>query len=188
MTAWAINSCAGGGQLVRFTPGVDVGAGRQFVHVWNQVDVVDGKPVMVSYRQELLPNKKGEYVMYLVPGDVQFYVAGTKEQLLKRYPAGRYVKRLKSLAAADSLKAGKALLDAEIARRVVEKPAFAVDPNKCRPIDLRKFVNRRFMDATAGWTRARSSRSKTLRGASPAATACRWTSSATTRTATATAS
>lgn len=156
MTAWAINSCAGGGQLVRFTPGVDVSAGRRFVHVWNQVDVVDGKPVMVSYRQELLPNEKGEYVMYLVPGDVQFYVAGTKEQLVKRYPAGRYVKRLKPLAAADSLKAGKALLDAEIARRVVEKTAFAVDPNKCRPIDLRKFVNRRFIDKVAkdgrdGW-------------------------------------
>ena len=159
MTAWAVNSGAGGGQLVRFKPALGAAAkasSRPILHVWNQVDMVGGKPEMVSYRQEMLPNEKGEYVMYLVPGNVQFYVDGDRSALEKRYPKGKGVKWLKPQTAAEAFKAGKALLDAEIAKRVVEKPAFVVDPNKCHPIDLRKFVNRRFIDKVAkdgrdGW-------------------------------------
>ncbi|MBQ6341259.1 MAG: hypothetical protein IJI36_19145, partial [Kiritimatiellae bacterium] len=146
-------------KLVRFKPALGAAAketARPLLHVWNQVDMVDGKPEMVSYRQEILPNGKGEYVMYLVPGDVQFYVDGDKSALEKRYPKGKGVKWIAPLSAAEAFKAGKARLETEISKRVVEKPAFVVDPNKCHPIDLRKFVNRRFIDKVAkdgrdGW-------------------------------------
>lgn len=159
MCAWAINSNSGGGQLVRFKPLVHGDAPeiqRTFVHVWNQVELVGGKPVMVSCRQELSPNEKGEYWLYLAPADVQFYVEGTKAELAARYPQGQYVSWITPLSAERAYQAGKAMLDEEIARRVVEKPVFAVDPNKCTPIDLRKFVNRRFIDKVAkdgrdGW-------------------------------------
>ncbi|MGN0854545.1 MAG: beta-galactosidase [Kiritimatiellia bacterium] len=159
MMAWALNSNAGGGQLVRFKPLLHCDApegSRALVHVWNRVETVDGKPMMVSYRQKLLPNAQGEYWLYLAQGDVQFYVEGTDAQLAARYPAGKDVVWLEPLGADGAYKAGKALLDAEIAARVVEKPVFTVDPNKCQPIDLRKFVNRRFIDKVAkdgrdGW-------------------------------------
>jgi hypothetical protein len=159
MCAWAINSNAGGGQLVRFKPLVHGDApekARALVHVWNQVDIVDGKPVMVSYRQRLVPNEQDEYWLFLTQGDVQFYVEGTEAELSARYPQGKDVVWLKPLAAAGAYQAGKARLEEEIARRVIEKPVFTVEPNKCTPIDLRKFVNRRFIDKVAkdgrdGW-------------------------------------
>jgi hypothetical protein len=159
MCAWAINSNAGGGQLVRFKPLVHGDApekARALVHVWNQVDIVDGKPVMVSYRQRLVPNEQDEYWRFLTQGDVQFYVEGTEAELSARYPQGKDVVWLKPLAAAGAYQAGKARLEEEIARRVIEKPVFTVEPNKCTPIDLRKFVNRRFIDKVAkdgrdGW-------------------------------------
>lgn len=158
--AWAINSNARAGQLVRFVPlnrpSAQPVSRPTLLHVWNQVDVVEGKPLLVSYRQAVEPNEKGEYVLFLTPGDVQFYVEGAKNELEARYPKAKDVRWLAPLAAADAFAAWKAKLDAEIAARVVEKPAFDVDPNKCHPVDLRKFVNRRFVDKVAkdgrdGW-------------------------------------
>lgn len=159
MCAWAVNSNAGGGQLVRFKPLVHCEApaeSRALIHVWNRVDLTDGKPVMVSYRQKLLPNERGEYWLYLTNGDVQFYVEGAEKELAARYPERKDVVWLQPLAADGAYREGKAKLDEEIAKRVVEKPVFTVDPNKCFPIDLRKFVNRRFIDKVAkdgrdGW-------------------------------------
>ena len=156
MTGWAINSNAGGGHLVRFTPNPKPEDGTLLLHVWNQVDIVNGKPLMVSYRQVIEPNQNGEYVFFLTPGDVQFYVAGTQKQLEARYPKAADVCWLAPLSADAAFKVGQEKLSAEIAQRVIEKPAFVVDPNKCHPVDIRKFVNRRFIDKVAkdgrdGW-------------------------------------
>ena len=108
----------------------------------------DGGPAAIlAYRQILEPDADGSYV--LPAGDRSILVRGPEAALRKRY-GGPRAKWLPPLAAAEALAAGKALVEEEKAKRQAAKPAFAVDPDKVHPLDLRPFANRRFVDKVAG--------------------------------------
>ena len=144
MRAWSICARTMGDRLIRFRPAGE--RPEKLIRVWNEVT---GPGRMVAMRQELQPDGEGYYALYLTAGRTDFYVAGTAEQLAARYPKtkGRW---LEPLAYATTFRAGMERLAEEKAKRQAEHPAFDVDPDKVHPLDLRPFVNRRFVDKVAG--------------------------------------
>lgn len=144
MRAWSICARTMGDQLIRFRPAGE--RPEKLIRVWNEVT---GPGRMVAMRQELQPDGEGYYALYLTAGRTDFYVAGTAEQLAARYPKakGRW---LEPLAYATTFRAGMDRLAEERAKRQAEHPAFDVDPDRVHPLDLRPFVNRRFVDKVAG--------------------------------------
>lgn len=112
---------------------------------------------LVQYRQPLLPDADGSFVLVLRPGNCVSLVAGTEKELLSRYPKESGSIWLPPLSAADHLALGKERVDQEKKARIANRPAFTVDPDRTWPLDLRPFANRRFVDKVAddgkdGWT------------------------------------
>lgn len=105
---------------------------------------------LVQYRQPLLPDDDGAFILVLRPGNCVSLVAGTEEELLARYPKGTGSIWLPAKTAAENLSLGSEIVDRERKSRVASKPAFPVDPDRTWPLDLRPFANRRFVDKVAG--------------------------------------
>ena len=157
--AWIVTPRTMGARVVRFKPVAPASAGTIMLRIWNRpVEMSElssdgersggsGCPQMVAYRQILEPDADGSYV--LPAGDRSILVRGPEAALRKRY-GGPRAAWLPPLAAAEALAAGKARVEAGKAKRQAAKPAFAVDPDKVHPLDLRPFVNRRFVDKVAG--------------------------------------
>jgi len=141
--AWIVTPRTMGTKVVRFRPAAPAAPGTVMLRVWNRPDGAG----MASYRQVIEPDADGSYV--LPAGDRSILVRGPEAALRKRY-GGPRAAWLPPLAAAEALAAGKARVDEEKAKRAAAKPAFAVDPDKVHPLDLRPFANRRFVDKVAG--------------------------------------
>ena len=141
--AWIVTPRTMGTKVVRFKPAAPAPKGTVMLRVWNRPDGAG----MASYRQVIEPDADGSYV--LPAGDRSILVRGPEAALRKRY-GGPRAAWLPPLAAAEALAAGKARVDEEKAKRAAAKPAFAVDPDKVHPLDLRPFANRRFVDKVAG--------------------------------------
>ena len=167
MEAWIVTPRTMGTKVVGFRP---ASAGTSLVtseegrvtnvmlRIWNRAPLVTrhpspvtgdegGSTAITAYRQILLPDANGYFV--LPAGDRSILVRGPEAELRKRY-GGPRAKWLEPLSAADALAAGEARVEEEKAKRVAAKPAFTVDPDKVHPLDLRPFVNRRFVDKVAG--------------------------------------
>ena len=143
LEAWIVTPRTMGTKVVRFRPAAPAAPGTVMLRVWNRPDGAG----MASYRQVIEPDADGSYV--LPAGDRSILVRGPEAALRKRY-GGPRAAWLPPLAAAEALAAGKARVDEEKAKRAAAKPAFAVDPDKVHPLDLRPFANRRFVDKVAG--------------------------------------
>ncbi len=141
--AWIVTPRTMGTKVVRFRPAAPAAPGTVMLRVWNRPDAAG----MVAYRQVIEPDADGSYV--LPAGDRSILVRGPEAALRKRY-GGPRAAWLPPLAAAEALAAGKERVEAEKAKRAAAKPAFAVDPDKVHPLDLRPFANRRFVDKVAG--------------------------------------
>ena len=154
--AWIVTPRTMGTKVVRFKPAAPAPKGTVMLRVWNRPGLEqagaspagEGAPApILAYRQILEPDADGSYV--LPAGDRSFLVRGPEVALRKRY-GGPRAKWLPPLSAAEALAAGKARVEEEKAKRQAAKPAFAVDPDKVHPLDLRPFANRRFVDKVAG--------------------------------------
>lgn len=154
--AWIVTPRTMGTKVVRFKPAAPAPKGTVMLRVWNRPGLEqagaspagEGAPApILAYRQILEPDADGSYV--LPAGDRSFLVRGPEAALRKRY-GGPRAKWLPPLSAAEALAAGKARVEEEKAKRQAAKPAFAVDPDKVHPLDLRPFANRRFVDKVAG--------------------------------------
>ena len=141
--AWIVTPRTMGTKVVRFRPAAPAAPGTVMLRVWNRPDGAG----MASYRQVIEPDADGSYV--LPAGDRSILVRGPEAALRKRY-GGPRATWLPPLAVAEALAAGKERVEAEKAKRAAAKPAFAVDPDKVHPLDLRPFANRRFVDKVAG--------------------------------------
>lgn len=141
--AWIVTPRTMGTKVVRFRPAAPAAPGTVMLRVWNRPDGAG----MASYRQVIEPDADGSYV--LPAGDRSILVRGPEAALRKRY-GGPRATWLPPLAAGEALAAGKERVEAEKAKRAAAKPAFAVDPDKVHPLDLRPFANRRFVDKVAG--------------------------------------
>lgn len=155
MEAWIVCARTMGGRVIRFSREAELPGSENAVmlHVWNRPDpdAPEGAAApMVGFRQPLLPDADGSYVLDLQPGDSVLLVRGPEDVLRKRYPESADTRWLAPLSAVDALASGKARLEAEKAKRIAARPAFTVDPNHIHPLDLRPFVNRRFVDKVAG--------------------------------------
>ncbi len=153
--AWIATPRTMGTKVVRFKPAAPAAPGTVMLRVWNRPEVAELAPAtqdggwsrMVAYRQILEPDANGYYV--LPAGDRSILVRGPEAALRKRY-SGPRAKWLEPLSAAAAMEAGRKRIEEEKAKRQAAKPAFAVDPDKVHPLDLRPFANRRFVDKVAG--------------------------------------
>ena len=149
--AWIVAARTMGARVVRFKPERPAKSGDVMMRLWNRPDAnAKANPApIVGYRQVILPDAEGSYILDLSPGECVILVRGNEAALRKRYGGSRS-RFLAPLSAGDALKAGRERIEAEKRSRAAERPAFTVDPNKIHPLDLRPFANRRFVDKVGG--------------------------------------
>lgn len=149
LAAWIVTSRSLSPSVVKFRPAKSVPA---MVRVWNELDdrEVAGKDPrfrdVIARRQPLQADKDGNYILKLDPGRAVLLVGGSAAELKARYPEASDAKWLPGLTAAQALADGRKAIEEERARRLAAKPAFAVEPNRTRQLDLAKFANARFSE------------------------------------------
>lgn len=158
LEGWIISPRTMGGRVIRFKPASVAKPGDALIRVWNRPDpnIKEGYAPFVAFRQVIEPAADGSYVIDLTEGGTQIFVRGNLELLKKRF-SGANSRWLAPMTADQAIAAGKERIEAENARREALKPAFTVNPDKIHQLDLRKVVNRRFVDKVArdgrdGWT------------------------------------
>lgn len=154
LDAYLITARSQGSRVIRFRPMRPVPC---LVRVWNApapaapADAADPRQRdLIAWREPLLPDADGSFVLTLRPGECVAVVGGAPDALEARYPKGEGIRWLPKRTAAQALEEGRSLLAEERAKRIAARPAFDVNPDNTWPLDLRPFVNRRFVDKVAG--------------------------------------